>query len=111
MIRKKKPECIEDKIIEVSFGPKKPVTIKLGDVINSKPGSYVLIEGRSEFIYHSDSNVLGTYSFEGRDIIDRRRCLNLGVMVNFSLLTSLERITPSNRIYKSIYRVLKNSYE
>jgi hypothetical protein len=111
MIRevKSKAKGIENKVVEVKFSPGNPVKLKIGDRIELKPGTIVDIYGKKEYVLQSDLNVYKTYSYEGRTIVFRRRCLNLGAIQSFDHVTGVERYSPGHPHYRNVKKVLENS--
>lgn len=109
MIRKIKPKGIEDKVIEVSFSPNKEVKLKVGDSVTLRPTTVVDIDGKREYVFQADNNLYSTFSYEGRNIVFKRRHLKYGIIVDFNNVASVEKYYPGSSQYRSIKKILTES--
>jgi hypothetical protein len=69
---------VEEKVIEISFGPNKPVELKVGSSLSSiKPERVIKIDEDYEFVFSIDNGIMVTFSYEGPNtIVQKRRSLN-----------------------------------
>jgi hypothetical protein len=105
---------LENAVLEVSFGPNKPVTVrvielKVGSKVDARPRDIVIIDGRREFVIEKNLGSLSTICYEeDGKILEGKRVLNNGTIYDLHHYTHFKRYHPDQREYRKFKDVLDN---